>query len=226
VNQPSAVATARYTGPPKKRRSRAQLAAAIVITAVGGLASAAIFTSIGHTSTVLVLRKDVTRGSVIQQDDLTTAQINSDPAIDTVAGSQRGKIVGKYARVDLAAGSTLTPNSVSNHTGLKQGQSLIGLALSPNQMPAKKLIAGDNVRLVITGDSASASQGNGQTTTTTPAGGGTPSTLAGIVADTKAGETVGSNDTIVDVAVDATSAPQVASYAAAGNIALILEAAN
>lgn len=197
--------------PPKLRRPRTQIALAIALVAIGGLLAAWLVTGVGDTHAVLALRQMVSRGSVIGADDLTTAQINSDPTLHTVPASQRAQIVGKHAASDLVQGSLLTPDSTTAQSVPAAGQSLVGLSLTPAQMPALPLRPGDPVGIVITPGSQGAP----------PAA--APDTLAATVVDTHpgGGTTV---QTIVDVSVPTSNAPLLAADAATGRIALILEA--
>jgi hypothetical protein len=199
--------------PAKLRRSRSQLALALALIAVGGLAAAWIATNVGHTHSVLALRHSVTRGSVITGNDLTTAQINSDPTLQTVPATERDQMIGKYAASDLVAGSVITPSSVTTQTAPAKGQSLVGVALTTAQMPAQQLLAGDPVRIVLPAPSI-------QNTSAQP-----PATLDATVVDTHLAG--GATDqTVVDVSVPSANAPVIAAAAASGHIALILDSAH
>lgn len=214
--------TAEYNRPVKTRRTRAHLALAVAIIALGGLIAAYVATRVSHTHPVVVLRHTVTRGSVIHAGDLTTADLDTDPALHVVPESKLTSVVGKHARVDLAAGSNLTADSVTASNVLTPGQSLIGLALTAGQMPAIRLLPGDRVRIVTT------SGGNGDTSASDSSPGSSstsgPTTLDGTVVDAKTSSSAGTDQTVVDVAVSSADAPQLASDAAGGHIALILEA--
>jgi len=196
--------------PTPKLRSRPRLAAAgIALVAIGGLGGAYLLTSSTNAVPVLALTTTVHRGELIKAGDLTVATINPDPALTTIPESQQGTLIGQRAATDLAAGSILTPNSVTTALVPATGDTLVGIAVTPAQLPARPLIAGDTVRLVDTPRPAD----NPPTTT--------PNTVAATVVDTTFNAAL--NQTIVDVTVPAGQAANLAARAATGRIALVLD---
>ncbi len=197
------------TPPPKLRRRPALIALGITLIALGGLAAGWLTTVVGSTHNVLVMRNTVDRGSVVRAADLTVARVNGDPALRTVPASRRDEIVGKHAAVDLAAGSLLTPGSVSDSTVPGTGQSLVGVDLSPAQLPARLLRPGDTVRIVSTPRPQDDPP---------PAD---PASITGTVVGTRL--LADSGRIVVDVSVPSTSAADLAARAATGRVALILD---
>jgi len=195
--------------PPKLRRRTGLIALGIALVCLGGAGAAYLATSVGDTRPVLTLREDVARGEVIEASDLTVARINGDPALRTVAESERDSIVGQRAAVDLSAGSILTPQSTTTELIPATGQSLVGVPLSPDQLPSQGLTSGDAVRIVAT-----------------PREQDDPPGVAPTIYEATVVSTATLPDTgqvVVDVTVPAASAGQLAAQVATGRIALVLD---
>lgn len=199
------------TPPPKLRRRPMLVAVGVALIALGGIGAGWLATNVGHTHPVIALRDTVDRGSLISAADLTTVDINTDSRLQTVPASGMDGIVNKRAANDLAAGSLLTPDSVTTATVPSAGHTLVGLALTAAQMPAITLRNGSPVRIVAT----PRSQDSAPTTA--------PATISATIVDTHPGGDPG--ETIVDVSVDSKVAPLVAAEAATARIALILDPA-
>lgn len=195
--------------PPKLRRRPALMAAAVGAICLGALLAGWAWTTTTNTHEVLVARHTIERGSVIQSDDLARVQMGTDPALDVVAASELDKIVGKRAAFDIAQGGTLTPNSFTADVVPAAGQSVVGVALEPAQVPGLGLQYGDHVRVVATpaeGDTAPA---------------GTPlATEATVVGVHVADET---GQSVVDLLVPQADAAVLATRIATGNVALVLD---
>jgi hypothetical protein len=204
------VATSAQVGsPPKLRRRPILICLAIALIAVGGLGAAWLTTAIGNTHSVIALGKNVPRGAVIKASDLTLASINIDPVLHVMPATARNQLIGKRAAIDLAAGSLVTPDSVTNQTIPQRGQSLVGVTLTSAQMPAIKLKTGDNIRFIATPRTQDA-QPTGKT-----------SAISATVVDTRTSSDSG--PATVDVTVPSIDAAPLAALAATGRIALILD---
>jgi len=200
---------AAVAAPPKLRRRTGLIALGIALVCLGGAGAAYLATSVGDTSPVLTVRQDVARGEVIEADDLTVARINHDPALDTVPETAQDAVVGQRAAVDLSAGSILTPQSTTTDVVPAAGQSLVGVTLTPAQLPSHALTAGDEVRIVAT-----------------PRDQDDPPAIAPTVYKATVVETHALSDTgqvVVDVTVPAANAGQLAAQVATGRIALVLD---
>lgn len=196
--------------PTPKLRSRPRLAAAgIALVAAGGLGGAYLLTSTTDAVPVVALAATVQRGEVITATDLTVATINPDPALATIGEDRQATLVGQRAAADLTAGSILTPNSVTTALIPAAGDTLVGIAVTPAQLPAQPLVAGDAVRLVDTP----------RIDDDPPAD--TPNAIPATVVATTFNPEL--NQTIVDVTVPAEQAPAIAARAATGRVALVLD---
>ena len=208
LNQQGPAATA-LAPPPKLRRRPALIAAAIGAICLGALLAAWAWTATTNTQEVLVARHSVERGAVIEASDLARVQLSANPALKPVAASRLDQIVGQRAAMDIAAGAMLTPDSYTTTVVPGEGQSVIGVALTPAQAPGLHLQYGDQVRVVVTpaqGDDAPA---------------GTPLTNEATVVGVHTAADTGQN--VVDLLVPKADAAVLATRVATGNVALVLD---
>lgn len=195
--------------PPKLRRKPGLVAIAIVAICLGAVVAGWTWSATTNTQEVLVARTDIERGSIIEESDLTTVRLSSDPALTPVSADEFESVVGQRAAFDIARGSALTPGSFSNASLPPTGQSVVGVALTPAQAPGLALHSGDRVRVVATpgqdGD----------------APGGTPeysdAEVVAVHVDDETGETV------VDLLVRHEDAAVLAARIATGHVALVLD---
>lgn len=194
--------------PPRLRRRPALVAAAVVAICLGALLAAWAWTATANTHEVLAARTAIDRGSIIRAGDLARVRVSADPALSPVAASEFNKIVGKRAAVDIAGGSLLTPDSTTRTLVPPTGQSVVGVALAPEQAPGLPLRTGDLVRVV-----------------TTAAEGEDPKRRAQF----SEAEVVGvrvvkeSGQTVVDLQVPHAEATGLAARIASGKVSLVLD---
>jgi hypothetical protein len=205
----SAPVAAELVPPPKLRRRPALVAAAIVAICLGALLAAWAWTSTTNTQEVLVVRHDIERGSLIEADDLTRVRLSADPALQPVPASDLDQVVGQRAALDIAEGGMLTPGSFSSAVIPAEGQSVVGVALTPAQAPGLALHNGDHVRVVVT-----PAQGSDL-----PAGAPlfNEAEVVGVHVDAETGQTV------VDLLVPDVDAAVLATRVATGNVAIVLD---
>ena len=131
---------------------------------------------------------------------------------DTVPVVVASRLVGQTAMVDLPQGALLVPGSTGSGITPTEGQSLVGVALTPPQMPAGGLKQGQVVQLISTprqGDDVVADA--------------PVIDVEAMVVTTEA--VIDTNMTVVNVTVDADQAPLVATLSATGRLALIVKGA-
>jgi hypothetical protein len=195
---------------PKRRRRPWLFALCAALVAAGALGNAFAFTSVTDTQAVLVVSRDINRGETIEAGDLSVVRIGVDPALNPVPGSQMAKLEGSRAAADLWAGTLLTEAAVTDQLVPGQGESLVGISLTPAQMPSEPLRAGDTVRIVTTpGD-------QGEVTNEAPV------TVEAIVVGVSLVPETG--ETVVDVSVPEGDAADLAARAATRRVALVLDA--
>lgn len=195
--------------PPKLRRRPIMIAASVAAICLGALASAWAYTSTSNTQSVLAVRETVHRGDTITRGDLMTATIGVDPALHPLSGEQFADVVGKRAAMDMPAGGVVTQEQVTETAVPAKGESVVGISVTPAMLPADQLEVGDPVRIVTTPGQ------QGEITAEAP--GATEATVVGVSTDAQSG------NTIVNVQVPYSAAPDVAARAATGKVAIVLD---
>ena len=198
--------------PPEKLRRRPMLwVLGIALMCLGGILAAFVTTAIGHTTKVVALRSDVDRGSVIQQSDLMTMEVSGDPSLKTVPANEERSLIGKYAVRDLTAGSLVPPDAVDSQVIPGKGEALVGVALTPAQMPASPLRSGSEVVILSTPKAQDDLPDTAPTTV--------KATVVGLSRNSDSGQVV------VDVTVPTDQATQLAQMVATGRVALVVDGA-
>lgn len=192
--------------PPRLRRRPLLIVLAVAMVAVGALVGVSLWNASLTGADVVVVRVAVGRGEVIEAADLGTARVGVDPALRTVPASALQGLVGQRALSDLAAGALLTPDQVGTVVVPGQGETLVGVPISPGLMPTGGLQAGDRVRLVQTpGQSGEVA--------------GVPVTIPATVVSVTPGDT----QTVVNVVVSTDRAAELAARAGTGRVALVVD---
>lgn len=195
--------------PIRSHRSPRLIGLGIALIALGGLGAAWLATTMSNTVAVVALQSTVSRGDVIEPDDLTTASITLDPNLSPMAASNIDTIVGQRAANDLPVGSILTPESITDEPIPAPGFSVVPVAVPNTRLPAEGLKAGSVVRVVNTpreGDEPPGGEPFSQT-----------GTVVGLAYDEETGQTV------VNLTVPEATAPQLAARAATGRVAFVLD---
>jgi SAF domain len=197
--------------PPRRRRRPALLALAVAMVVLGALGAAYLASSLGQTSSVIAVARQVPWGETITAADLAEARVSADPALTPIPYADRDQVIGRTAAADLQPGTLLTRDAVTDQRFPPPGQQLVGIGVSAVQAPVTPLRPGDDVLLVpLTRDGIPAP----------------PATAASTVAATvlRAGAPGTDGLRVVDVLVDAADGPDVAARAAAGLIAIVVVA--
>jgi hypothetical protein len=193
----------------RERRRPLLFALMVALVAAGALLAAYAYTSVSDTQEVLAVSEDVARGEVIDANDLKAVRVSVDPALTPIRATEKSRIMGSRAAVDLWAGSLLTEQAVTESLIPAEGESLVGISLTPAQMPSEPLYSGDVVRIVATpGD-------QGEVTNQAPVT--FEATVVGVSRIVETGETV------VNVSVAHERSAELAARAATGKVALVLD---
>jgi hypothetical protein len=123
-------------------------AAAIV---AGAWIAAALVTSAGSRSEVVVLADDVGRYETIERGDLRIASLALEPGVDTVSAGDIDDLVGRAAGTDLSAGSVLSPRELvpAGERLVAEGEAIVGARLAPGDAPLRDLARGAAVLVVV-----------------------------------------------------------------------------
>ena len=205
-SEPFAGARPVAAGRTKLQRSPLLIVFGVLVLAAGGVFGWFMWVTTSTASEVVAAKVDVQRGQLIAAEDLTTVRVTLDPSLRTVPGANLKSLVGQRAATDLAAGTLVSPNQVSDGLLPPQGMSVVAVPVPAGLVPTVPIHAGDTVRLVQTPE---------------PAGSVTGKPLTTEVVDV----TEGDQDTIVNVLVPAASASGLAELAATGRVALVLDSA-
>lgn len=197
--------------PPRRRRRPALLALAVSMVVLGALGATYLATSLGQTTAVIAIAREVPWGQTLTAADLVEARISADPALEPIPYVDRDRVIGLVAATTLTPGSLLTRDALTDERLPAPGQQMIGVGVSLVQLPTTPLRPGEKVLLVpVAAGSAPAPTE------------GAPSVVEATVV--KAGPPGTDGLRVVDVLVDAADGPDVAARAAAGLIAIVVVA--
>lgn len=196
--------------PPPRRRGRpALLALAVALVVLGALGAAYLATSMGRTSPVIAVARQVPWGQTITAADLVEARVSADPALQPIPYADRGQVIGMVAATTLTPGSLLTRDALTDQQLPRSGQQLVGVGVSAVQAPATALRPGERVLLVpVAAAGAPAAEV------------GAPDVVEATVLRSGPAGTDGRR--VVDVLVAEADGPDVAARGAAGQIAIVV----
>jgi hypothetical protein len=189
----------------KLQRRPLTVVLAVVLVCLGGVTGLWLWTSSSSAIEVVAVKAPVERGQLITDTDLMTVRVTPDPSLRTVPATARESLVGKRAVTDLAVGTLVSPDQVSDAVVPGAGVAVVAVPIAPGLIPAEPLKAGDTVRLV-----------------QAPAQGGEVSVAPTEITATVLNVTPGDTQTVVDVLVADNRAGELAARAASGNLALVL----
>jgi hypothetical protein len=194
--------------PVRTRRRPLLVGLGVALTALGGLGALWLASTGTGTVTVVGVAREVRAGDVIQKADLISVQVAPGTALRTLSVDHYADVVGKRSLVRMLPGSLLNPDAVADKLVPGAGQALVGLSLGPAQRPAVAFDTGDVVQILYT-------PGNQDSGSSSP-----PSPVIGTVVSAQ--DDPDANRLIVNVAVDADSAPKVATWGSAGRATIVL----
>lgn len=189
----------------KLQRRPSAVVLALVLVCLGGVTGLWLWTSASAATEVVAVRAPVERGQLIELADLTSVRVTLDPALRTIPAAELESVVGRRAATDLAVGTLVAPEQVSDAVVPGAGFAVVAVPIAPGLIPTEPLKAGDTVRLV---------QAPAQGVEVT----GAPTEITGTVLNVTAGDT----KTVVDVLVADNRAGELAARAASGELALVL----
>lgn len=195
--------------PPKMRRRPLVAVAAVAAICLGALVSMWAWQSSSDAQDVLAVRETIERGQTIERDDLMTVKITIDPALRPLLASEVDSVVGQRAALDIAAGGVVTAEQLTDAAIPPKGESVVGISLSSAMLPVNQVRVGDKVRVVATAGE------QGEVTTSIP------EAIEAIVVRVTVDEMTGNS--LVNVSVPHENAPYVATLAASGKAALVLD---
>jgi len=201
----------------RRRRKPLFYVICVGLMCLGAVVSAFAFTRASHAQQVVAVADTIHAGQTITSADLKLVNLSSDSDLQTIPASQQSTVVGQVALLDMAAGSIVTPESYGESVIPAKGQAVVGLSLTPAQMPAGSINVGDRVSLVAVGDEASGTFFDSAEVIE-----GTVVAVSVPRADGTSGGDPQTGNSVIDVSVPANTAPGLAAKAAGGKVALVL----
>lgn len=128
-----------------------ELAVGVLIVAGCVLGALVWQRSIERGTAVIVAGRDLKRGQVLSNDDLSAVVITSERPLALLGISSASEIVGMRLKADLPMGAPLTPTLVAEVEPIDSRYGLVGITVSNAAAPLD-LMAGDVVRLVTVDD--------------------------------------------------------------------------
>lgn len=215
TNGRTAVGAARPAAerPGAGRRRQLPLVMVGVLLVVGcALVFADISLRTGRGQEVLVVAEPVAAGQAVTAGDLRAVRLSAAGGVASVPAGDEQAVVGQPAAVALSAGSVLTRADVGTGAGVGAAFDVVGVALKPGAYPPA-LAAGARVQVV----PVASSSGSGPTATT----GSGP--VGATVLSVESPSATSGSPAVVSLEVARSDADEVASLAAAGEVALVEE---
>jgi hypothetical protein len=185
--------------------------AGLAMVALGALAAIWLVSASGHRTQVVMLAHDVPYGAILTSRDLTTTAVSVDPSVAVVPAADAARLVGQTATADLRTGQLLTRSEVAAGGVLTAGEVLVPLPVPAGRMPAGGLTAGTRLQVV----------------DAPPAGAdppaGAPASFQARVVRVGAPDVNGT--VVVDVVASAEDGAALATRAATGRFAIVVEPA-
>lgn len=201
--------------PLRPRRQPKWIIGGALSMAMGALGAAWLWQEATDTQRVVYVARPLQVGQVIEAGDLTTVSVGRLPQVETVPAEQMDALVGQQAKVALAGG-TLLPDGVVGEMPLATHEAQLGLRLPSGRLPTSNIEPGSAVTMVALPDPAVVEQGQ-VVTTAGPDADTVPARL--LTAPTRDEDGL---SWLVDIAVPAAEAPDLARLAAADRVALVL----
>ncbi|WP_125777979.1 SAF domain-containing protein [Antribacter gilvus] len=198
---------ARSAPPPKVRRRPIALLVAAALAVAGAVGAGLAWSATSDAREVLVAARTIPRGTVIDADDLRRVRVGSGTGLSAVGADAAGSVVGMRAALDIAAGSSISPDAVTDVVVPAAGESIVAVPLTTEL--GTRLAPGDKVRVVVTPS----------TPQTEP--GGLPAFADGEVVTVHVDQAT--KQTVVDVLLPHGEALELTGGLAAGTAQLILD---
>ncbi len=195
----------------RSRGRPAIIGVSIAIILLSALGVGYLVQSAGQTRSVFVSATELERGDVVTASDLTTIEVPKSEVVEAFGGEEADSLIGQYLTTALPKGSLMGPAVIAASAPVDKGTSIVGVALTPAQLPPYPLVAGDSVRIIET----PISQGDPPATT--------PKAIPAKIVKVSAANDEQGGSAIVAVVVDKDQAADLAARAATGRVALVLD---
>lgn len=136
--------------PPSRRVRVPELAIGLLVVVLFALGGVLWHLRSVDRTPVLAVASPIDRGDVIEARDLRVVYVASDDEVG-LGSSESGRVVGMTAQVDLAPGTLVNEDLVTEGARVGEEEGMVGLPLDPGQYPAFDLAPGDRVNVVRAG---------------------------------------------------------------------------
>ncbi|KAA9378958.1 hypothetical protein F5972_12045 [Microbispora cellulosiformans] len=196
--------------PQPRQRRRGLLLLGVLVVAGGGVISYQTITGLSARVPVLVMTHDVAPGRQLTADNVTTTTVGVDNLVPTIPARDLPSVIGKRAATDLVAGMLVQPRLLTDQVVPVVGQQLVPVAVKPSRLPARGLRPGDAILVLATPENQAvpASRANARPV------------IDAVVDQVKGPDTDGLM--VVDLIVSNSRGAELASLAASGQVALVL----
>ncbi len=129
-------------------RTRPKGYAALAVALIVGLGALGyyFYTTAGAKVAVVVAVQDIPVGHTISRADLSTTEVSG--GITAVAGANLSSLIGQHAAVEILPNTLVQRSMVTSGSTVGPGQSLVGVAADPGQIPSSGLEPGDKVQVL------------------------------------------------------------------------------
>ncbi len=200
-----------------RTRPKGYVALAVALIVGLGALGYYFYTDAGAKTAVVVAAQDVPVGHLISRQDLTTTEVAG--GVTAVAGGNLSSLLGQHASVTILKDTLVQRAMVTNGSTVMAGQSLVGVAVVPGQIPSSGLAPGDKVQVLQLPDKG-ASSGSGITPSPSSVAAGATLVQSATVFDVRANTTT-AGGTLLTLVVPSADAFGVAQASNNGAIALV-----
>jgi len=199
---------------------------AVLLIVASGLGATVLVQRAGEKVSAVKVTQRVAPGQHIPAAAIEEIQVAKDTPVPFVRWEQRGQLSSRFfAASDIPAGTLLTGPMLTDKVGVSSDQAVVGLSLKSGQYPAG-LREGDRVRVMWVGRDA-AKNPAGAAAAIGSSSGGTELAGNAVVRQVFKAEAGASNANLsLNVLVPAEKSGPIAQASSAGEIALVLLAAD
>ncbi|HQV56441.1 MAG TPA: SAF domain-containing protein [Ilumatobacteraceae bacterium] len=116
-------------------RSRARIAAGILLSLVAIGALLMIFATLDKRVPVLQVTRDVPAGSRLSADDLRVIEVSADSSLALVDAADLDAVVGMYAKVRMVSGALLALPALQGNPLVAAGSSVLAITVPAGELP-------------------------------------------------------------------------------------------
>lgn len=131
---------------PTRNHPRGYVALAVALIVTFAALGFWFYTQAGSKVAVVVAVRDISVGHTIDRADLSTVEVAG--GVTAVAGAHLDSLVGQVAVVEILPNTLVQRSMVGAVAQLPASQAIVGVAVSPGQLPSSGLRPGDHVQVI------------------------------------------------------------------------------